>query len=504
MSKLNGPSDASQRGWVNLSGAELALEKTGLPISWLRKPKLPSRKWLIFWGIVSTLGYLAWDDKRKCKAIRADYISRVKHLADYPLGSKDHARKVQVYACKWPGDDMANRSMKHFRKYVKPILHAAAVDYEMRNGNYHGAISDLVRERVRQRREADAGATAPLGPWDTSSTKLDIQSERNREMEEGVVIIGRHTLKEYMHGLCEGWTSSLAKVDKEEALAALLAEDGAFDEPDEAINTRESDPPRPFAQPTLSNPPIQPSPLLSMGSLRGPFTPRAPSASQETSVADALHHAPVSIPLQPPFLFVEFPNRIGFENIPMMIYDFFNEHRRVEAGCEAAYRLVFAQIRPFIPPTSINRTNDAPDAPTPFPSHGFGLGGDLDFDQDKEKMYGRGYRDTLATIADARKKYYQELLRKLEVTRSLARGEREPTKDEKAYPPPTEVELRAERLKKELRWREDEKAYQWLRHGMGVTWDDRFNGIFGVFRNPSAEEVRATLPPPSATSSDTA
>ncbi|KAF8330084.1 inner membrane protein import complex subunit Tim54-domain-containing protein, partial [Cantharellus anzutake] len=359
-------------GWVNLSGAELALEKTGLPISWLRKPKLPSRKWLIFWGI---------------------------HLADYPLGSKDHARKVQVYACKWPGDDMANRSMKHFRKY--PILHAAAVDYEMRNGNYHGAISDLVRERVRQRREADAGATAPLGPWDTSSTKLDIQSERNREMEEGVVIIGRHTLRT-----------------------------------------------------NLSNPPIQPSPLLSMGSLRGPFTPRAPSASQETSVADALNHAPVSIPLQPPFLF----------------------HRRVEAGCEAAYRLVFAQIRPFIPPTSINRTNDAPDAPTPFPSHGFGLGGDLDFDQDKEKMYGRGYQ------------ILPRLLRKLEVTRSLARGEREPTKDEKAYPPPTEVELRAERLKKELRWREDEKAYQWLRHGMGVTWDDRFNGIFGVFRNPSAEE----------------
>ncbi|SRR5258708_379500 len=378
----------------------------------------------------------------------------------------------------------------------------------MRNGNYHGAISDLVRERVRQRREAETDI-APSKQWNTPTAKLDLQLEREREMQGGVVIIGRHTFKEYMHGLREGWTTSLAKVDKEEALALVLAEDGTFDEPENnpnhsvdtgevTLDSQEPDSLR-VAQPSpfTSSKPLTPvfSPL---GNLRGPPRPRTPLTLSQTSnpAAEASYSPPASIPPQPPFLLVEFPNRIGFRNVPMMIYDFFNERRLVKAGCEAAYRLVFAQTRPFISPTTIEPTVDV----TLPLTQGFGMGGDLDFDVDKEQMYGRGYRDILATIAAARKGYYGELPGKLRITRALARGERESTKDEKTYPPPTEVELRAERLKKELRWKEDEGAYQWLRQGTGVTWDERFNSVFGVFRDPSEEEVRATLPSSSTTS----
>ncbi len=136
MSKPNGLADAALKDQITPSGAVLALEKTGFPTTWLRKPKLPSRNWLIFWGVVSTLSYLAWDDSRRCKAIKADYISRVKHLADHPLGSMDRARKVQVYACKWPGDDMTSRSMKHFKKYVKvscSCIHSSIQRYKVNN-----------------------------------------------------------------------------------------------------------------------------------------------------------------------------------------------------------------------------------------------------------------------------------------------------------------------------------------------------------------------------------
>lgn len=96
-----------------------ALEHTGLPIGWLRKPKLPGRNWLIFYGVVSTLGFLYWDDRRKCKAIKAEYIEKVKHLAEVPLGSMELPRKVDVYACKWPGDEEYDRSLKFFKRYVK-------------------------------------------------------------------------------------------------------------------------------------------------------------------------------------------------------------------------------------------------------------------------------------------------------------------------------------------------------------------------------------------------
>lgn len=96
-----------------------ALEHTGLPTGWLRKPKLPGRNWLIFYGVVSTLGYLYWDDRRKCRAIKAEYIEKVKHLAEVPLGSAELPRKVDVYACKWPGDEEYDRSLKFFKRYVK-------------------------------------------------------------------------------------------------------------------------------------------------------------------------------------------------------------------------------------------------------------------------------------------------------------------------------------------------------------------------------------------------
>lgn len=103
----------------NTSGALDALQHTGIPVGWLKKPKLPGRNWLIFYGIVSSLSYLYWDDRRKARLIREEYIAKVAHLAEVPLGSMELARRVEVYACKWPGDEEYDRSMKFFKRYVK-------------------------------------------------------------------------------------------------------------------------------------------------------------------------------------------------------------------------------------------------------------------------------------------------------------------------------------------------------------------------------------------------
>jgi import inner membrane translocase subunit TIM54 len=58
-------------------------------------------------------------DRRKCKQIREAYVHRVENLAQEKLDALDMPRKVMVYACKWPGDEEYNRSLKYFRKYVK-------------------------------------------------------------------------------------------------------------------------------------------------------------------------------------------------------------------------------------------------------------------------------------------------------------------------------------------------------------------------------------------------
>ena len=53
---------------------------------------------------------------------------------------------------------------------------------------------------------------------------------RARALKGGSIIVGRMTFKEYMEGLRRGWTESPEKMDREEALAHALENDGRFDE----------------------------------------------------------------------------------------------------------------------------------------------------------------------------------------------------------------------------------------------------------------------------------
>jgi len=95
-------------------------DPTEFPSSWLSKrPKLPSRNWLIFFALTSSITGFYLYDRQHCKRIRREYIDRVRHLADQPMDPLDWPRKVTVYGAKWPGDEDHDRSMRYFRKYVK-------------------------------------------------------------------------------------------------------------------------------------------------------------------------------------------------------------------------------------------------------------------------------------------------------------------------------------------------------------------------------------------------
>lgn len=96
------------------------LQYTGIPPSWLKKrPKLPSRNWLIFLSTTTSIAALYLYDRRKCKQIREEYVDKVRHLSEETLHPLAFPRKITVYGSKWPGDEDADRSMKYFRKYVK-------------------------------------------------------------------------------------------------------------------------------------------------------------------------------------------------------------------------------------------------------------------------------------------------------------------------------------------------------------------------------------------------
>ena len=208
----------------------------GIPESVLAwKPRLPSRNWCIFLASVAAVGYLYYDDRRQCKKILEEYKDRVRGLSEHSMHPLEQPRKVLVYTAKYPGDDNYDVGTIYFKRYVKPILVAAAVDYEILSGTSYGNLARELRNRIHDRRRNLAG----LEPWTTNTvagtslpTTLSPAQFLQRELEGAVVLVGRPALKEWAWALKEGWGSSIpAKpVDYSEKLASELSEDGAFEE----------------------------------------------------------------------------------------------------------------------------------------------------------------------------------------------------------------------------------------------------------------------------------
>lgn len=358
----------------------------------------------------------------------------------------------------------------------QPILVAAAIDYNLVSGKRHGDIARSVAEEVRLRRRQDLGLDQEPEMFKALPTYRPLPERRKRELEGGIVIVGRPTFKEFMAGLKHGWSAGLESVDKDEELARILEADSHFDEVYEdpvglsSVEDASSSPSSNELQKlALAFPSPQNSPLFSPLQIRPSSTPTVPVVQSNPQ----FHAPPSVIPPQPPLLLLPFLDYIGFRQIPLMIWDFFNQRHKVRSGAEAGYKVVMCASRPLQAPEVSEITIKMPPAR-----------GDLDFDGEVETYYNKSAHSIPDDIEKARQGYYAALPKKLATARELARGIREPTKEEINNPPPTEVELRAERLKKEQRWRSDVAGWDILNPSHDVDWDERFRGTLRIFVDP--------------------
>ena len=340
---------------------------------------------------------------------------------------------------------------------------AAAVDYDMIIGKRYGDIASRVADEIKSRRRLEVGIDPPKQSIIIKAGDQSPEAKRRRELEGGVIVVGRPTFKEFMEGMRRGWTDSLEKVDKEDQLAREMESDGRFDEigePTSTVDTESLSDDEPL--PTKSRLPPSTG-LFTPSYLRPP--PSNKSSSSPSPIPEYLNIPPASIPQQPPILFVPFTNYLGFLQLPHMIWDFFNQRQKVLSGAQCAYKLIKSHTRPLEPST------------------------DLDCGLDAEHYYKSSMKKYAESVEKIRTGYYKALPDKLKTARDLARGNREPTKDEINYPPPTEVELRAERLKKELRWRSDVAGWDIIKPEASVAFDERFDGALQVFVDPPETEA---------------
>jgi len=358
------------------------------------------------------------------------------------------------------------------------------VDYELVPGKRHGDIAKRVAEDVRIRRRFDLGLDQDSDIKKALPTYKNLAEQRRRELEGGIVIVGRPTFKEFMAGMCKGWTGSLEKVDPDEELARILENDNHFDEPED---------PREFVDDAPSHPPSRPSPISSaQAPIFSPLqthkpTPTPPIPSPKGA---STHGPPSQIPPLSPLLLVPFTNHIGLQQIPLMIWGFFNQRHKVRAGAEAGYRLVMSNTRPVRIPDNVEELltptiSDGDKTHIPQPSLDLG---DLDFDKEGESYVKSSLSAMPEEIEKLRTKYYETLPAKLATARELTRGIREPTKAELENPPPTEVELRAERSKKERRWRDDLEGWEIIKPSTNPLWDERFRNVLRIFIDPPQDE----------------
>jgi mitochondrial import inner membrane translocase subunit TIM54 len=308
----------------------------GLPNMRLR---LPSRNWMIFLSITGSFSAAVIYDKREKKRVQRKWCKLVEPLALEPLGPRSMPRRLTIYL-EGPPTDGLRVAQDHFKDYVKPILVSSGLDWEFIQGRKEGDVRAELAERIRKLRT----------PADELSEEQDptIRIRRQNGVKDfdgpqGDIVIGRHTWKEYVRGLHEGWLGPL-KAPAEKVLEERDSAESVESKETPDVVSNDSNELSPADMQTksdgdkASNPdtitekpkkPPQPPPFISTSAYQSAPTPASLPSSFDPSI-------PIS-----------FPHILGFTHTPLRLYRFLNRrHLADEIGRETA-AIVLENYRPY-------------------------------------------------------------------------------------------------------------------------------------------------------------
>lgn len=304
------------------------------------RPRLPSRNWLIFLSITGSFTAAVIYDKREKRRVQRKWAKLVEHIAKEPLGSKEMPRKLTVFL-EGPPTDGLRVSQDHFKEYVKPVLVASGLDWDFIQGRKEGDVRAELAEKIRNSRLPPEQAAEDL--------TAEIRRKSGIKEYEGIkgdIVIGRHTWKEYVRGLHEGWLGPTTEppkpeVERSENEKAQDQEKKDADPPIETLpgitihsTTKEGEtetPPKTEAEPAADEKPkkpAQPAPFISTSDYK-----TAPTPPQ----------LPAEIPSMP----ISFPHILGFFNTPTRLYRFLNRRELADQIGRETAAVVLATYRPY-------------------------------------------------------------------------------------------------------------------------------------------------------------
>lgn len=295
--------------------------------------KLPSRNWLIFLSITGSFAAAITYDRRRKKAAQKKWCDLVSHIAQQPLPVNQMPRKLTIFLSAPPGDGI-RPSREYFKEYIKPVLAAAAIDYDVVEGRKEGDVRYGTAEQIRRlrRRKGEKGET--LDPDEKDPAEV---VERFREQQQihpepvvrGDLVIGRHAWKEYIRGLHEGWLGPLDKPKAIPKQPAPHSEDASPSENTDTMAEKSVEDKEPAEEEQKQKPHSPPYAYISTSAYAtSPASPNLP-----------IHLEP-SAPI---------PHRhiLGFINTPVRIYRFLTQRHLADSIGRETAAVVLGFSRPY-------------------------------------------------------------------------------------------------------------------------------------------------------------
>ena len=268
-----------------------------------------------------------------------------------------------------PPADSLSTSREHFVEYVKPVLVAAATDWDVVEGRREGDVRAALAERIRRFRNR-RGEKVEVPFEDTATSVLDPLRERigvsEAEGEKGDIVIGRNAWKEYVRGLHEGWlgpmdppaeaAKEVVKTVEDSEIPVVLspqAEESHTDVADAALTAAREEAEeakttedKKEAETEAPAKPLVPPPYN---------TPESyPSSSLPASIPDYLG----------PSIAIPFPHILGFFNTPIRMYRFLNRRALADDIGRQTAAAVLAHHRQYTQQDAASTSNSETDSST--------------------------------------------------------------------------------------------------------------------------------------------
>ncbi|KAL0081122.1 mitochondrial import inner membrane translocase subunit Tim54 [Phycomyces blakesleeanus] len=347
--------------------------------------KAPSKGTVIFGSIVAAIGGTVYTSNHYATESRKRLCDQVSWLAERPCDVHEIPRKVSVYISAPPGDGL-EKSRSWFREYVKPILVAGAVDYEIKEASGPGQIEFAVRDEIvrrrriaaaqKERKEQESSNISPSSPEQKNAFSamnpptLDaIKHKKEEHLVDGVLAIGRQAWREVLSGIVLGCKAPLVVIPpavpesetntnnkNEEDINKEKNIEGTKDELDLdlalGVDAASSDSGSGADQSNEEITPVEPEPVaekLMMDEIAVNGNGNVDSDTTNSTDSSASQERFDIPPVLSPVMYIPQENIIGWTNIPYRLFMWAADYQRIEKVGKYVVAAVLNETRPLRP-----------------------------------------------------------------------------------------------------------------------------------------------------------